>query len=222
MFIKEIKMWLRARCKEKKELRNQEIIESCLELYKTTKFEDITISKIAKHAKWTRSNFYKYYQTKEEAFLDVILMLFEDWEKTLIENLKIKKEMTPYTFSTLWLESYEKNHIFTTLLGLMGTLIEEHSSLEKVVEFKKHLFVKMDDLSLVIKDITGSEEEDIKKFIIAQAALIQGGYHYFKMSDFKKEVLSKIDHSFNHNEAKEVIVESLEVISKKYLFKNFK
>jgi len=212
-------MWTRARCKEKKEIRVIELVESTIELYKIEKFDNITISKIAKSAKWTRSNFYKYYKTKEEVFLDVILFLFDEWADTVEKNLNTKRELTPYSFSNLWIESFEKNHMFTTLLCLCSSLIEEHSSMNKVISFKKELLMKMTKIALILKDKTNAEEKDLHKFLVAQSAIIQGGYSYFKISDFKKEVMKEIKSPITPNDAKEILVESLELISNNYLFK---
>lgn len=211
-------MWLRARCQERKEQRHQELIDACIDLYKREKFEDIKISKITKKAKWTRSNFYKYYKSKEEVFLDVLLYLFNDWYDTLDKNLSLKKELTPYSFANLWLESFEKNDMFTKLLSLSSSLIEDHSSLENAIEFKKNLIEQMQEVEKLLIEKIGSNEIKTKKFIIAQASIVQGGYHFFKLSDLKREVMKNLDVPFDHNEAKEIIIESLELISIKYLF----
>lgn len=212
-------MFCRARCKESKEQRSLEIIESCIRLYKTNKFEDITISTISKEAGWTRSNFYKYYKTKEEAFLDVVLYLFEDWEKTLLDSLLIKKELTPYSFANFWLESYEKNHMYTKLICLTSSLIEDHSSLEKIIEFKKSFFEKSSKTMESINEITGAGNKNVYKFFISQSAIVNGGYSYFKISEKKKLALESIDFDYNTQEVKEIIIENIEAVAELYLFK---
>lgn len=216
-------MWLRARSEQKKEIRNKELIKVCIKLYNQENFDDITISKITKEAGWTRSNFYKYYKSKEEVFLDVIIYLFDDWLKTVEKNLSKETNMTAYSFSKLWLNSYEKNNCFTKLISLSSSLIEDHCSLKKVIDFKKSHLDKMGVVAQLLKDKTNAEDKNIEKFIIIQSSIIQGGYHFFQVSDLKKTVLknleSTFEHEFNNDEVKEYIIEALEMISEKLIFK---
>ncbi len=212
-------MFCRARCEKNKEVRNKEIVEACISLYSTSKFEDITISKITKEAGWTRSNFYKYYTTKEEAFLDVVLFLFDEWNDTVVKYLSIKKELTPYSFANLWIESHEKNHMYTKLTCLTSTLMEDHSSLDKIIAFKKELLIKILKISQIIQEKTGATEKDFYNFFISQSAIINGGYSYFKLSDIKKKAIKSLDIDYDVFEVKEIIIENIEMSAERYLFK---
>ena len=53
--------WKRARSDKHKEHRISEIVAATARLYKKHSFEEITFSSIAKEAKFTRSNLYKYF-----------------------------------------------------------------------------------------------------------------------------------------------------------------
>jgi len=58
--------WVRARSDEQIEQRINEIVDATARLYEENRFEDITFAMIAKEANFTRSNLYRYFQTKEE------------------------------------------------------------------------------------------------------------------------------------------------------------
>jgi hypothetical protein len=53
--------WERARTDEQKEVQVAEIVEATARLYENHSFEDINLPLIAKDAKFTCSNLYKYF-----------------------------------------------------------------------------------------------------------------------------------------------------------------
>jgi AcrR family transcriptional regulator len=55
-------------------------------LYEDHRFEDITFAMIAKEAEFTRSNLYRYFQTKEDIFLELLKHDIEFWRKDILES----------------------------------------------------------------------------------------------------------------------------------------
>ena len=81
-------MWKRARTKKQKKSRKEEIIEATSYLYENHIFSDITFALIARKSNFTRSNLYKYFNNKEEIFLELLLADIIKWRKTLNKELK--------------------------------------------------------------------------------------------------------------------------------------
>ena len=69
----------RARNKQAKAERWDEIVNSTLSLFERTSYANITIKDIAQKTSFTRANIYKYISTKEEIFLEIILRDSKKW-----------------------------------------------------------------------------------------------------------------------------------------------
>ena len=83
--------WERARTEAQKQQRVSEIIDATARLYKKHRFEEITFVAIAKEAKFTRSNLYKYFNTKEEIFFEFLKHDIILWRQDLDTTLQKKK-----------------------------------------------------------------------------------------------------------------------------------
>ena len=54
---------------EHSDLRKEEIIKACTDLYDKYNFKDITIKLISEQTTFSRPSIYNYFETKEEIFL---------------------------------------------------------------------------------------------------------------------------------------------------------
>ena len=84
--------WERARTETQKQQRISEILDAAARLYEAHRFEEITFVSIAREAKFTRSNLYKYFSSKEEIFLEFLKHDIILWRQDLVATLQ-KKEM---------------------------------------------------------------------------------------------------------------------------------
>ena len=90
------------------DVRREEIINACEELYKKENFKDITLKQIGEKTTFSRTSIYNYFQTKEEIFLALFQREYEKWiedlnkiyeknERLMIEELAdklAKKKLT--------------------------------------------------------------------------------------------------------------------------------
>ena len=78
------------------DIRREEIINACEELYKKENFKDITIKQIGENTSFSRTSIYNYFETKEEIFLSLFQREYEKWiddlNKMYEENDKLTKE----------------------------------------------------------------------------------------------------------------------------------
>ena len=82
----------RARNKNNKAKRWNEIIHSAIHLFEKKSYAEITIKDIAKDTSFTRANIYKYISTKEEIFLEIIIRDLGIDNFNQIRKQKIHKE----------------------------------------------------------------------------------------------------------------------------------
>lgn len=65
------------------DVRREEIINACEELYKKENFKDITLKQIGEKTTFSRTSIYNYFQTKEEIFLALFQREYEKWIEDL-------------------------------------------------------------------------------------------------------------------------------------------
>ena len=74
--------------------RKNEIIEACSKLYKEKNYNEITIKDIAHATTLTRTAIYKYYQTKEEIFLNLLKREYDNWNHELLDIIQNHETLT--------------------------------------------------------------------------------------------------------------------------------
>mgnify|MGYP002546068572 FL=1 len=117
--------------------RKKEIITACEELYKTMSFKEITIKEIGNATSFTRTSIYNYFQTKEEIFLALLQREYERWSDSLQKIYDENESITRLKFASELAHSLEERMNMLKLLSMNLYDIEEHSRMERLVEFKK-------------------------------------------------------------------------------------
>lgn len=109
--------WKRARNKEQKAQRVEELVNAAKSLLSKTDYHEITFSMIAKEAGFTRSNIYKYFSCKEEVLVELFRKDLHDWRCRLSETLK--DDVSINRFSEVWaghlVDSRRMVFLFTAL-----------------------------------------------------------------------------------------------------------
>jgi len=140
--------WERARSEEQKELRIAEIVAATERLYKKYSFEEITFVLIAEEANFTRSNLYKYFNSKEEIFLEFLKQDIILWRKDIVKTYKKKKRYSAEEFVSVWVEILNRHNRMLDLLSILFHFLEKNSSLEGVTTFK---FAIKHELAILIE-----------------------------------------------------------------------
>ena len=157
----------RARNKNNKAKRWNEIIHSAIHLFEKKSYAEITIKDIAKDTSFTRANIYKYISTKEEIFLEIIIRDSGKWindlQKKTINNMEIDD------FLKLWCKTTYKHKRLIQLFTLLPFVIEKNVSLEKLAVFKSKFFKNLEPMHYIIKQaFPNLKQDDIISFVQAQ------------------------------------------------------
>jgi len=205
--------FVRARTDLQKEIRYSQIIEATQKIYDTTAYDDISLALIAREAKFTRSNLYKYYSSKEEIFVDVVLIECENARKD-IENAFEDREYSVDEFSEIWSEVIGNNRKMLDLRVLDFVVLEKKLSLDQLINFKKEIKREYERvIEVVSKCLPKLSSSQLIDFIYMQFSLSVG----FHMVDNVNKDQKKASEVSGFSEWKKTMKELLQYSIKAHL-----
>lgn len=164
----------RARSKENKEIKKQEIKDKAIILFLENTKELPSVSQIANACNMSKGALYTYFKTKEEIFLDVLTDEYFSWFKSCKEIISSENDfkiLLDKTFNPIF-----KNILLLELASKMTQVIEVNSSLERTVEFKLFLGEAIDELSTQLNKKFNISKDIILKNLIESFTVIVGAY----------------------------------------------
>lgn len=180
----------RARSKEHKDQRLNEIITVACKQFENLSYDKISMASIAKELSFTRGSLYTYASTKEEIFLLVLAEDQKQWALDVLDELKSSNRLEVETFATIWARTYFKHERLLSLYSLMVAIIEKNVSLENLIQFKKEFFAVTiplyDCLLRVLPDLS---KEGIYKFYDIQWHYLKGLYPATQDNALQKEAI---------------------------------
>lgn len=117
--------------------RRDEIIAACAKLYETMSFKEITMREIAEFTSFTRPSLYNYFQTKEEIFLALFQMEYEEWTADLDRLQPEGKSEAKWELADQVARTLARRERLLKLLSSNLSDMEMNSRLENLVEFKR-------------------------------------------------------------------------------------
>ncbi len=183
--------WERARTEEQKEQRIAEIIDATARLYATRPFEKITLVSIAKAANFTRSNLYKYFNSKAEIFFEFLKQDVIRWREDLVETLGRKKTYTVAEFAALWVTVQGRHGRMQDLISMLFDFLEKNASIERMVAFKRLAKAEYAVVTRLLCDLfPGFSRDNAVKFLNMQLAASIGLYRMTNLSPAQEAVLA--------------------------------
>ena len=174
------------------DVRREEIINACEELYKTENFKDITIKHIGEKTTFSRTSIYNYFQTKEEIFLALFQKEYERWIEDLNKMYEENNTLSKEEFSRKLAHTIEKRPTLLKLLSMNMYDMEENSRMENLIEFKTAYgnSIKMvrKCLDKFFKSMNENEKDE---FIFLFFPLMYGIYPYAEVTKKQKEAMEK-------------------------------
>ncbi len=168
--------WVRARTPDQIQTRVNAILEAARDLLEDHSFDEISLVLIAKQARFTRSNLYRYFATKEEVFLEILKEDLTDWVAALDDWFTSD---TPGLddFARGWIDSILKQSRMLGLLILLGTKLETGTSVEALTGFKKQMSViHLREIRFVRRVFPTLSLRDAHLLILLRSSLIVGAY----------------------------------------------
>lgn len=134
--------WQRARKPSQKRVRREEILEAAKQLFERSSYDEVSLNSIARAAGMSKPNVYRYFSSREEIFLQILL----EQQGAFVERLAKRLESLADGKATvdeivgIWLDVSLESPELLALLPQLGTSMEKNSSLEDLVAFKKESF----------------------------------------------------------------------------------
>lgn len=167
----------RARSDEHVQERLNEIISAASAIYDSVGYEGLSFSEISKLTRFTRPTIYKYFNTKEEILLKLLLSDMEAWEATLINSFQLNKIYTIEEITEIWVDTVIQNDRLLNLYSILFTSIEKNVSLASLTEFKKGMLKLQTPVTGLLKQLfPNAENKDLWDFVINQMAFALGLY----------------------------------------------
>jgi AcrR family transcriptional regulator len=182
-----------------RESRRQEIVSACEELYKDKGFNEITLLDISHATILTRTALYKYYQTKEEIFLDLLKLEHERWSEALTHILNDNKVLSEEEFVVQIAKTLDDRLQLLRLMAMNVFELEAKSRYERVVEFKISMGKPMKLIRDILdKFITDMSDEQKEQFVYAFFPLIFGIYPYSVINERSFQAMEEAGIEFHY------------------------
>ena len=161
------------------ENRKEEIIDACDKLYQSMNYNEITIKEISRETSFSRPSIYNYFETKEEIFLALLTREYSAWASDLQRIANEGRSGDLPSFADRIAKSVAKR---TTLLKIQAMNlyeIEDHSRLERLVEYKKVFLHTMEAFRACLKgSFPAMTEEEIEHLRYGFFPFMYGIYPY--------------------------------------------
>lgn len=184
--------WKRARGEEQKAKRVSEIVDATARLYKNHSFDDISFALIAKEARFTRSNLYKYFSNKEDVFLALLTHDLIRFRRALARAHRPGMVASVKAFAGAWTKTLIEHERLLKLFSILYTSLEKNASLESLTRFKKTAKDELATLAgLLCSAFPALTPEQAGKFLHLQGALAIGLYPMARPSDVQREAMQR-------------------------------
>ncbi len=143
--------WQRARKPSQKQVRREEILEAAKRLFESSSYEEVSLNSIARAAGMSKPNVYRYFSSREEIFLQILLEQQSAFVQRLAHRLESQRdgEAAVDDIVGAWIDTALESPGLLALLPQLGTSMEKNSSLDDLVAFKKDSFAGADHLAAI-------------------------------------------------------------------------
>ena len=187
--------WQRARSDEQIELRVKQILNAAAMVFREEDYEKVTMQKIAARAGFTRSNLYRYFTTKEEIFLSLLVNDTERWVQDLAADLGAN--LSRRDFINVWISVLRGHTRFLELFPLLSLSLERNSSREVYRNTKIAFGNILSSLEAVIhKALPGLSSDAILNLLRFSQIVAAGAWPMCRRTEMQEEVLKELNIPF--------------------------
>ncbi len=165
----------RARKPEQKQQRRDDIIAATAALFEQHGFEGVSLNAIAREAGLAKSNVYRYFGGREEIFLALVAVDYDDYVAAVGEALAPLSGSDDVTaVGTAIAKTAAARPRLCALTAVLSSVIEQNISEEAFVAFKTQVVAVSDRIASVLRDALPSIGEpaayEFQRYLQALAA----------------------------------------------------
>lgn len=151
------KNFKRAKSKENKQIRMNEIMTVTESLFKNNTYHEITLTTIAKELNMARGNLYKYVMSKEEIFLLIYLKKQKETITNILFHLNQEKNISVSLLAKNISNALNNNFDYIKYHQIMNAIIETNVSIEKLADFKINSYQDRQPLFKIMIEVCNLE-----------------------------------------------------------------
>ena len=134
----------RARTDEQKSARRQDILDVAWGVYQTRRYDEISVSQIARAAGLAKGTIYLYFDTKEALFLAVLEEQLAGWYDAVDDGLAVLASSDDIAaVSSLFCREMSSRPDLTRLFAIMQVILEHNVDYETALRFKRQLLYRI-------------------------------------------------------------------------------
>ena len=164
----------RARRPEHKQERREAILAAARELAGERPVREISLGDIARRVGLAKSNLLRYFESREDVFLRVLLREWQDWRVSLTERLR-SGGVTADNLAATIARTLAERPLFCDLISEISAVLERNVSVAAVQAFKSQSLDLVDDLGAVVAERTRGLDGPHGREAIAAALIITAG-----------------------------------------------
>ena len=209
--------WVRARSDEQIEQRVSEIMDATARLYENHRFEEITFAMIAKEANFTRSNLYRYFETKEDIFLELLKHDLVIWREDVLENFT-PEDKSLHALAEVWVDLGLKYPRMLKLFTILFTLLERNASFEALTAFKGKITEEIVRVAQFLSTtLPFPSVEAAAEFVFTQSSLTIGTYPMMDLTPKQIEAMGATNMETSPEHYRERLVYATELLLRGFI-----
>ncbi len=176
---------------EHSDLRKEEIIKACRELYDKYQFKDITMKLISEKTSFSRPSIYNYFETKEEIFLALFAQEYDKWADEVMDIYNNNEKLSKDEFADRLAKTIQDKERLLKLLSMNMYDLEENSRLERLIQFKGSYKKAVHAVKKCAEKFFDMSEKEVTEFLYLFFPFMFGIYPYTVVTQKQKEAMDK-------------------------------
>jgi AcrR family transcriptional regulator len=172
--VSAVPQFQRARRPEHKQERREAILAAARDLASERPVREISLGDIARRVGLAKSNVLRYFESREDVFLQLLLREWEDWRADTAEQLAARPT-TPESVAATVAHTLAGHPLFCDLVSEMSSVLERNVTVPTVRAFKAETLDKVDDLGAVVSERLPNLDAADGRETIAAALIITAG-----------------------------------------------
>jgi AcrR family transcriptional regulator len=191
----------RARRPEQREARRQAILDAAAAMLAEFPVNDISLRELSRRVGLAKSNVLRYFETREEVFLELLDRSGREWLDELAERLvQISDDSDPVGRVAAELAgSLTARPLFCELVSAMASVLERNISVDVARRFKLRMMETATVLvGLLREHVPGLTEEGAGQFVAALLALVAGLWPFAHPTDAVRAAIEELGLDASH------------------------
>ena len=177
----------RARTKEQKHFRRQQILDAAEKYFLEVGYEAFSMASLARMAGVAKGTLYLYFKTREEVFLTLYNQSLVRWSHVFIN--KLSSDMTDHDYVKTLYETAMADGTFVPLLIRLELVIEHNVSIQKLIESKRIFIERVAHIAQITAPILKLDMTQSSELVQTMGVILLGATRADQAPSLKGEAI---------------------------------